>query len=35
MTAPIDQRRPELSDSEFLYWAARSITESTEQIRDA
>jgi hypothetical protein len=35
MTAPIDERRLELSDSEFLCWAARSITESTEQIRDA
>jgi hypothetical protein len=37
MTAPADRRRPEreLSDSEFLGWAARSITESTEQIRDA
>jgi hypothetical protein len=35
MTAPIDQRRPELdfSDSEFLGWAAHSITESTEQLR--
>jgi hypothetical protein len=31
----IHQRRPELSDSEFLCCAARSITESTEQIRDA
>jgi hypothetical protein len=37
MTAPIHQRRPELelSDSELLRWAARSITESTEQLREA
>jgi hypothetical protein len=37
MTAPTDQRRPELelSDSELVRWAAGSITESTEQLRDA
>jgi hypothetical protein len=37
MTAPTDQRRPELelSDSELVRWAARSITESAVQIRDA
>jgi hypothetical protein len=37
MSAPTDRRGPELelTDSEFLGWAARSIIESTEQLRDA